>query len=696
MPTLSISGHDVEVDESFLKLSPDKQNATVEEIAKTLPKDASKKAETPDTSTFLGEVEHGLADPIAGSAQLLEHAVPKQVSRDINWLNNQLSKAGLTKELPLTNATDEFNRQREQQIQAERGGSQSLDPGRIVGNILSPMNYIGAGGAIPRAVEAAAPRIAAAAKPVISGMIAGAEQPITEKAEFGPAKAEQIGIGGLAGGVTAGAFGLASKAASKVGEFVAREWPESLKSDAIQRVLRRMNQDEKGGGPSAVALIKLVNDIKNGPWGPKPDAKPKVFADVAGENVRGLAGNVSRQPGPARSLAKGVMEGRDQQAQARLDADIARTLHGGDSMHKTGKMLLQARSAAARPAYDATHALQNVWSPRLQQFLEDPAVMSGMKRGYEIERLQALAEGRPITTTQLGVDLDTEGNVKLLATPNMRILDMGKQGLDAMITDERNEITGRLSSRGVALEKVRHAYVDEMDNLDTKGIYKNARKVWQGFSASMDAMKLGRAAFRMNPEEIAEEVGKMSEGDRDFYRVGVADALRERLARTGFKGDEAKALIKNNWMQQQLRPAFKSRAEFDEFVDAVTDERQMFESGAKMLGNSATAGRVAEDISPDNMDKYGRLALHAAKGNIFSAAKNAYQMWRDLGAIPNEKLNTEVAKILFTADLPPDVAQALQTGVVPQAANPAAGAAAGLQTAGRVAAPAVAAGVTPQ
>jgi len=36
MPTLNIEGHKVQVDDSFLQLSPDQQNATVDEIAKSL------------------------------------------------------------------------------------------------------------------------------------------------------------------------------------------------------------------------------------------------------------------------------------------------------------------------------------------------------------------------------------------------------------------------------------------------------------------------------------------------------------------------------------------------------------------------------------------------------------------------------------------------------------------------------------
>lgn len=43
MPTLNINGHSVAVGDEFLKLSPDQQNATVDEIAKSLPQQAAQR-----------------------------------------------------------------------------------------------------------------------------------------------------------------------------------------------------------------------------------------------------------------------------------------------------------------------------------------------------------------------------------------------------------------------------------------------------------------------------------------------------------------------------------------------------------------------------------------------------------------------------------------------------------------------------
>jgi hypothetical protein len=56
MPTLNIEGHRVTVDDGFLKMSPDQQNATVEEISRSLPK---KSAESSNLSDRFDAVNEG-------------------------------------------------------------------------------------------------------------------------------------------------------------------------------------------------------------------------------------------------------------------------------------------------------------------------------------------------------------------------------------------------------------------------------------------------------------------------------------------------------------------------------------------------------------------------------------------------------------------------------------------------------------
>lgn len=460
------------------------------------------------------------------------------------------------------------------------------------------------------------------------------------------------GIGALGGAAVGTALGAAGSGVRALGTYLSREFPENMTTQAVTKIMKRIGQDQKAGGPSAQDAIDLVNEAAR-------SGKPATLADVGGENVKALAGNVARQPGEARGIMSQFLTQRDQGAASRLSGDISRYVSGGPSMNKTVEALVQSRSAANKDLWANAMSLQGIWSPRMAQFVGDPAVKAGLKRGFELERLESLADNRPFDPTQMGIGTDAEGNVVLQKVPSMRVLQMAKEGIDAMIADERDPLTGRFSKRGVALEKVRKAFLGEIDALDTTGAYKAARDAWSGPSASMDAVRSGSAVFRQSPDEIASEFGKLSAGDQEFYRLGVADAIREKLAKTGLSGDEAKSIIRNPWVRDQLRPIFRSPAEFTAFVDAVTHESRMFGTQRGILGGSQTASRIAEDESGENAT--AAAGAHAAEsiagGHWISAIKHVLKMIKDKVIQPNPRLNEEIAKLLLQTPISPELEQ---------------------------------------
>jgi hypothetical protein len=515
------------------------------------------------------------------------------------------------------------------------------DPMRIAGNVANPANLI---------TPLAASRVTALspmAKTVLSGTIPALLQPLGETNDFLGEKTKQ----GVTGAALGYGFSVAGKGVSKgmdaLGRWLVSRYPENIASHAVSLVLKRIEQDRAGGGLTARNMVELVRLAGT-------QNKPLTLSDVGGKNVERLAGNIYRSGGSAANTAETLYETRDSAAANRLRQDIAKYVHGGMTVFEATEALLTSRSAAARPLYEQTDKLQGIWSPRLGEFFKDPVIKDGMKRGYELEKMVSLAENRAFDPTAMGVDIADPNNITFLRAPNMRVLDMAKQGLDAMIADERNAITGRLSARGVALDKLKRSYVSEIDNLDTTGVYKKARAAWGGYSASLDALKSGRAVFQASPEENAALAKSLSPSDQEFYRMGVADMLNERLAKTGFSSDEAKALIKNDWAKGQLKPAFKSEQEFNEFVDSVAMESMMFGRRRAITGGSQTAERMVEDQSEliKRAEASASIAGKLAGGHYFKAVADFYRMHKDLGLRSDPKMNEVVAKILFSP-LPP-------------------------------------------
>lgn len=625
-------------------------------------------AEHQNKTSTMQQVGRGMMDPLEGAAQMLSHVVPKPIEEGINSANNWLAdKTGLVARLP-EGGMDERVKKREDTIQAERGGTKDVDWARMGGNVASPLNYVG-----PAMISGGGWAVNTG-RAMLGGILGGLSQPVPDTEHFAKEKAKDAGIGAAAGGVIGGGIApVAGAATRQLGSFLARNYPENIMSDAVTSIIRRIGQDQKAGGPSATEMIDLVNAA----------SKPTALVDVAGSNVEGLAGRVARQPGESKALAERLIIPRDEGAAQRLSADIDQYIAGGPTMHQAAEGLMQARSAVAKPLYDNTFKLEGVWSPRLDQFLQDPLVKQGLTKGYELERLHSLANNTPLTATQLGVDIGIDGSIQMLEKPNMRLLDMAKKGLDAMVAEERNDLTGRLSARGVALDQMRKAYVNTIDELDSSGAYKKARAAWAGYSQSLDALRMGRTVFAKSPEENAAAVKAMSPTELEFYRTGVADRMREQLAKAGLHGDEGKQLLKNSWMREQLRPVFRSVDDYDKFVDAVTTETKMFEKGRKVLGGSQTADRIAEDAATDPV-LAGAKFMFKAKTSPLSAVKDAWQLYTDVGLKPSPELNAKIAQILFSPklDAADQAVQALRSGKAPDKINFLKAVAGGMEEAG--------------
>ena len=624
----------------------------------------------PDKTTTVGQMGRGMEDPLIGAGQLAAHALPSGPAADPKKLGHKVYTP------PGADQIDQFAKEREEQIQKERGGSKNVDWARMTGEILSPANFLigglGAktGEAIvePLARRALSPGLKLATETTAAGTMGGGATavmtPESSSKQFAEKKLSELGLGGMLGFGIGGTGGVTAGALTGWGSYLARTHPDNLTSDAVIKILKRIKQDEKAGGPSATEALDLVNAA----------SKPIALVDTGpkGGNVEGLGGHVARQSGESRAVAKAFLTKRDAEAAQRLEQDINKHIASGPTAFQATEGMLESRSMASKPLYEAAHKLQNVWSPRLEQFLTHPEVQKGLSKGYQIESMLSLARGEPITATQMGVDIGIDGSTKILGKPNVRLLDMGKQGLDQMISEERDAITGRLSQRGVALDKMRQAYVQAIDEADSSGVYRKARQTWAGYSASMDAIKLGKAVFGSHPEEFESALSKMTPADREFAKIGIADVLREKLLKAGFSGDESKQLLKNDWMKKQLKPAFERGADFDSFIDAVTAERNMFERAGRMVGNSASAERLGEavDSNTENLMAAGKMAAHAASGNLMGLVKGAWGFYKDIGLKPNPELNERISQILFTTNVPKDAAKMLRSGVIPPRVNP--------------------------
>lgn len=388
-------------------------------------------------------------------------------------------------------------------------------------------------------------------------------------------------------GAAAGAAGpvLAEHVVQPIWNWVARRFsPAAADNQAVQRIVQRIGQ----GGPSAQDMLDLVNAAA-------PN-KPITLADLGGGNVLGEAGRVARAPGPGKQTAIDTLNSRDAGAGARLIGDVnAGLAPGGQSAFETGAALNQARRVAAGPAYAQAYAAPPL-NPdtiaaggQLDQLMSRPSMVQAARNALAT----AAEEGRD--PASLGITFDASGSPKFERVPSWQTLDYIKGGLTDVVEKSRDPVTGRLvlDRQGNATNGTLHDFTDFLDQNNPD--YAAARAAWSGPSQSLGALNQGRTVFNRSPEQIQADLHGMAPGDQEFYRLGAADALRTRIAQTSSGGDEARKIIGSQYTQQQLRPLFATQDAYDRFIASATTEHRMFDTRLQTIGNSATAGRVAED-----------------------------------------------------------------------------------------------------
>lgn len=336
------------------------------------------------------------------------------------------------------------------------------------------------------------------------------------------------------------------------------------------------------------------DDVSNKLTSMGPDA---MLADAAGENTRSLARAIGNMPGPARDIATESLEERQAGQSDRLTQAATQGL--GVDPNATAKTtvdkLISDREVAAAPAYNEAFNAKNVYNDRIGQFLDDPDVKSGIGRGLRIQRLESLANGEKFDPNDYGVTgFNEAGDPIISGTPNMRLLDAAKKGLDAQISDNTDPVTGKVNELGMALTKTKNSYVSELDK--SNPAYKDARQSYAGPSQSIDAINSGKDFIKNGGEVNADVIKNLSEQDKPFFRIGVAQKISDVLQNTPDGADAVKRIFGTKAKRVSLKSIFPDEESFNKFEKTVNDEKEYTKTYQAVTKGSRTAP-LAEDIA---------------------------------------------------------------------------------------------------
>jgi hypothetical protein len=387
---------------------------------------------------------------------------------------------------------------------------------------------------------------------------------------------------------------------------------------------------EDGRDPEALGLTDAEVP---GAWDTAP---PPSAAEAAAPGVRGP----SRAPSRGASLAKFIADGgglRDQGGD--LAAMDAAQWNKGRAYQKP--LIGNGASADdwALKAWEAGYFPNMTERPTERQLLD---ALSGELRGKPVYAREADARASDRLASRNAADeaayrgpeaAPPEGYAgrpapqtepAWQAEPTLETWDYIKRGLDDELETYRDKTTGKLvlDGEGRKILGTLNELRGELVNLHP--VYGKALDAYSGPAAMKDALGMGRDALSEDAPDLAKRFAEMTVGERQMYRLGALQALKDKLGNADVTFDAARraGLLKPNQLER-FKEMFPTREGFSAFVKNMESEQTMFDTRSRVLGNSTTAKQLlAAQENDDSVLKQALTAGLAAKtghlGHVFN------------------------------------------------------------------------------
>jgi hypothetical protein len=386
----------------------------------------------------------------------------------------------------------------------------------------------------------------------------------------GAEKIEDVPQAVLGGTVTGGTAGAALGGIVNVAGPAFRTLFGNPETQAARKIAAALEADKT----TPEELIEKMNKSGKG--------ADVTVTDVAGENVRSLMRTAAAVPGPARQEVTQFLNERQANQYGRLVRDVEQTMTGkrGVDINQVKRDLDTVRKSAADPLYTKANAAVMTVTPELQTLLKrmPNEVLKFGKDIYQVEGLTVPA---------------IPGKVGDINSKDFKIYDLIKRGLDKSIENEKDKLTGKFTELGGSLIKLKNEYLGYLDKANPA--YGQARQVWAGPTRSTRMVDSGRKIFNMDPTNIAFEFNKLTSVEQEYFRLGVAQAVKEALAGKKDMADKASAIFASPKARELLRPIFPSKAAFDVFANRMETEKAM--SGTRGFVLPSAGSKTASQLT---------------------------------------------------------------------------------------------------
>ena len=396
-----------------------------------------------------------------------------------------------------------------------------------------------------------------------TGAVAGAGT--ADPGERGAGAGLGAGIGGTLGvalpTIGAGVKGAVGGARRGLGMMTRNEAEEVAK----RKLSGALARDQ-------VTPQEIIEQIPEGPgFGPINES----VADLAGENVLGVARASQAIPGRSKDMGREALVERAEGQYDRVsDYLLQATGRPKEDVFEVVDEIVARREAEASPLFEKAFQMGVVKNDRLDEILEKPYFSSAVKGDAQtIAKLADVDLGDP----NLGYD--------------MRTLHFIKMSIDDKIGDAvPGSGIGRSQRR--ELIKAKNEFVDILKDINEP--YGKALDVYAGESALLDAIESGRNFWKKDPRLTEREIAKLTKSEKDMFLAGALDSIRSLMDRAADSRDLVKVIFGNRQFRDKIRAVVKDEDAFERLKFQMEREANAKRTQDVVLGGSPTARIQAE------------------------------------------------------------------------------------------------------
>jgi hypothetical protein len=410
--------------------------------------------------------------------------------------------------------------------------------------------------------------------------------------------------------------------------------PDRLGKDAARDAIKSALEADAGTVDQAIAIVL------------SKAGKPYSLADI-GPNTRAYLDAANVLPGPGKKAAKDFLDKRDRGIAARLTSDIQDAFGSRASFFDEFNALKEARSDLGKRLYERALSKKIPVNKELTGLLQRPSLQDAYNRGITIARERGMPT--PKTRIENGKLMTDQGEVTDIDTEFLHIL---KMGLDDVVFTGKSPVSGIGTTALNSVKDTRAQFLNFIDR--NNAAYKRARNYWAGETSAMDAMQMGRNFLRLDEDELAADIRKMSKSEKEAFRLGAMQNVLDRMGGaqmgetvTGAVGNPARDLIKNPRTVRLIGLTFDDKTVFNRFINRLEDETEMRLTSAQVLRGSQTAERT-EAVSALRDRAVKELPADASLAAVITNA-----LRRDLRGAEQQQLEAtanEVARVLLERD----------------------------------------------